>query len=237
MSADDKNHSSRRINFLAKHLGAKNYLEVGVCRGHTFLRVDIPRKIAVDPNFQFDFKPHGKDQVEFIQETSDEYFLKKVGAEQFDIIFLDGLHKFEQTFRDFANATAHGHRDTIWIIDDTVPIDVYSSLPEQRDARRFRKECAPGEFKPAWHGDVYKVVFAIHDFFPAYSYATIHDQGNPQTVVWQRPRENFAPLFNDFEKISRLDFFDMKKHAQVFNYASEKDVLDLAVRSLKPKQA
>jgi hypothetical protein len=44
----------RRINRLAKLIDAQSYLEIGVASGETFFRVDCPRKVAVDPRFQFD---------------------------------------------------------------------------------------------------------------------------------------------------------------------------------------
>src|ERR1700688_4346226 len=47
-------HSIRRIMRIAQHAAARSYLEIGVCRGRTFNRVDFERKVAVDPRFQFD---------------------------------------------------------------------------------------------------------------------------------------------------------------------------------------
>jgi hypothetical protein len=55
-------------------------------------------------------------------------------------------------------------------------------------------------------GDVYKVVFLIHDFFPQYSYATF--QGHGQTAVWLETRKDFTPTWNSLGKIGRLGYRD-----------------------------
>ena len=226
------NHSARRVNALAKRLNAQSYLEIGVQHGRTFFSVDVPTKVAVDPNFRFDIEENKQPGVSFHSMTSDRWFLgSKVEPSTFDIIFLDGLHTFEQTFRDFCNSLAISHEKTVWIIDDTCPSDVYSACPSQRVAVATRKK----DFQidsGIWHGDVYKVVFAIHDFFPLFTYRTIASSDNSQTIVWRKPRSSFAPLFNNLEKISRLSYFDFLANASVLQRASEQISIDEAVTAL-----
>lgn len=204
------NHSARRINTLAKAIGATRYLEIGVHHGRTFFAVDIAKKTAVDPRFRFEWQDKQNADTRFFAMTSDRWFINHGGGEMFDIIFLDGLHTFEQTFRDFCNSLMVSHEKTIWIIDDTVPSDVYSSWPNQREATSFRHS----DFAVArgtWQGDVFKMVFAIHDFFPTLSYCTVATGGNPQTIVWRQPRTDFAPVFNNLETVSRQTYFDFKR--------------------------
>ena len=192
--------SAARINRLASIRPAARYLEIGVAGGRTFLAVDIETKHAVDPQFRFDTGPHETETVRFFPVTSDAYFTGKMPAGlRFDIIFLDGLHTFEQTLRDFCATMPHAHRDTVWIIDDVFPSDVFSALPSQEDAYALRK--LHGRGRGLWHGDVYKCIFAINDFFPNFSFRTFEPgHGNPQTVVVNRPRPDFTPRFNDLEK-------------------------------------
>jgi hypothetical protein len=113
----------------------------------------------------------------------------------------------------------HGHANTIWVIDDTVPIDVYSAHRIQKEAVAVRSR-EQRQQNAAWHGDVYKLVFALHDFFPAFDYCTICTGGNPQTLAWleKRPRK---PLFNDLERICRLDYFEFTRHMESLNPVSE----------------
>ena len=38
-----------------------------------------------------------------------------------DLVYLDGLHTFEQTYRDLCNTLMHAHPATVILVDDTVP--------------------------------------------------------------------------------------------------------------------
>lgn len=220
-------HSARRINNLARHVKANSYLEIGVQHGYTFLAVDIESKVAVDPQFLFDFSIYQSDLVEFNQITSDEFFLHHARERTFDVMFIDGLHTFEQAFRDFCNSICHSHSNSIWIIDDTIPSDVFSTLRDPIEAIAFRQ--AAGVHSEAWHGDVFKLVFAIHDFFPEFSYVTVNTDGNPQTVIWRRPRKTFSALIDNLETISRLTYFDVHRHLGIFNVMAEEQAIDCVV--------
>lgn len=214
-----RTHSVRRIGRIAQHMGARSYLEIGVCRGQTFHHVQFDRKVAVDPRFRFEVGDFQRDGVEFHAVCSDAYFTTKAGSQKFDIVFLDGLHTFQQTFRDFCNSLACAHERTIWLIDDVLPVDIYSAWPVESEAIACRKKS--GVESSAWHGDVYKVVFAIHDFFPMFSYVTIIGSGNPQTLVWKAPRSDFSPLLNSMEAIERMGYFDLLRRMAILNAKAE----------------
>jgi hypothetical protein len=231
VTKSDGRHSARRINRVARHTGAQSYLEIGVCRGATFNRVSINRKVGVDPNFRFNVEDSRKEGAELHLLTSDQYFTEVGGSKKFDIIFLDGLHQFHQTFRDFCNSLVCAHERTVWLIDDVFPVDVYSSLPIQRESIRFRRR-ERNDSNPAWHGDIYKLVFAIHDFFPTMSYVTLMGAGNPQTIAWKAPRKNFAPLLNSMEAIERLGYFDMLNREDIFNALSENEAFECFFASM-----
>ncbi|HEX4080354.1 MAG TPA: class I SAM-dependent methyltransferase [Rhizomicrobium sp.] len=225
------NESARRINRLARMLAAQNYLEIGVQRGRTFCFVNIPEKIAVDPAFKFDTSARpGNEQ--FFSLTSDEWFTQFAHGKLFDVIFIDGLHEFGQAFRDFCNSFFVSHPRTIWLIDDTIPSDIYSAWPDERQSvelRRNELERIVGTKVPKrWSGDVFKLVIAIHDYFPLLSYCTIMDGGKPQTVVWRQARPKFEPLVGSLEAVSRLTYFEFRKNIAAFNGMSE----DEAFRTL-----
>jgi hypothetical protein len=203
--------------------GASRYLEVGVYGGATFLNVQLPTKDAVDPAFQFDTAPFATESVRFFPMASNEFFTSAHPRPQYDIIFLDGLHTFEQTFRDFLVTLPLSHEQTVWLIDDTLPSDPYSALPDQSHSYTERQKAgAPGN---PWHGDVYKVVCAIHDFCPNLNFATVVDHGNPQTLVWREPRAGFSPVFGNLEAITRLSYFDIDAHAQAMRFCTEEHAL------------
>lgn len=220
-----------RINRLAAMNRARSYLEVGVSNGATFFSVEVAEKFAVDPRFKFDAAARQSPTQRFFEMTSDAFFaLPECSTKKFDFIFLDGLHTFEQTFRDFCALSGNAHDDTIWMIDDVYPTDVFSALRDQKQAAYYRKE--RGGVGASWHGDVFKTVLAIHDFFPNYSLRTFATGGNRQTVLIRRPRQNFQPLLNNLEQISRADYFWMRENDGFFGLMPEEDVFAWAAEML-----
>lgn len=120
-------NTAERINEIASKISLQSYLEIGVQEGITFNKIHkIPYKVAVDPVFRLEYKKYESENVKFFETTSDIFF--QTNEIKFDIIFLDGLHEFKQTLRDFINALEFSHEKTIIIIDDVYPNDIYSSL-------------------------------------------------------------------------------------------------------------
>lgn len=225
--------SSSRINKLKSINNAQSYLEIGVWRGDTFFAVDIPRKVAVDPKFLFPYREHNSSAQEFFELTSDAYFsCPSAGEAKFELIFLDGLHRFEQTFRDFCASLSTAKDNAIWLIDDVYPSDVYSSLPNNGKALAHRRLASGDATDQRWHGDVFKAILAIHDFFPNLSFCTFSAGHNPQTVVVRRPRENFRPIFNNLEAISRVDYFWLRENDGFLNLLPENSVYDWVQQNL-----
>lgn len=198
-----------RLNALAKLNGAQRYLEIGVRNGATFTRVGVPYRVAVDPDFRLRPEKFANEQTIFHAVTSDEFFSRLAAPHGlFDLIYLDGLHTFEQTFRDFCASLAFSHPRTIWLIDDTVPVDRIAALRSQFASIVLRKLTLGKRCQ--WMGDVYRVVLAIHDFFPQFSLATF--QGHGQTVVWREARRDFRPTWNSLTAISRASLGSMRRH-------------------------
>ena len=188
---------ANRIEYIAKLINAKNYLEIGVNRGDTFFNVNLQNKIGVDPAFKFIPENRLHDGVAFFQMPSDIFFEHwKAGnknydiiampdyviPDTFDIIFIDGLHTFEQSLRDFENSLQFSHDTTVWVLDDTIPSDPYSAEPDCALSQSARK--AAGIADGTWQGDVYKTVLAIHDQYTNFSYLTLIS-GGPQTIIWK----------------------------------------------------
>ena len=224
----------RRLVKLSAMLSAKNYLEVGVSHGSTFFGVDIPTKDAVDPKFQFDVKSKIKAGIQFHEVTSDDFFSKLDWSIKYDLIYLDGLHTFEQTYRDFCNSLQHIHENSVILIDDTFPNDVFSSIPNQRLCGELRKKFGTPA-GGAWHGDVYKTVFAIHDFHPGFNYRTIVGSGNAQTLIWPSKSGWRSPLFKSLEEISILSYTDLLESYTLMRPTEEDEALSLCISELLKK--
>lgn len=207
-----------RITWIAEAVKARSYLEIGVNKGQTFANVGLPRKVAVDPEFKFDWKALQTPQVTLHQMPSDAFFASQP-PEAFDVIFLDGLHTFEQCFRDFCATQALAHANTVWLIDDTVPNDAFSI--ERSVERTMQLRRAHGITNGSWHGDVFRTAFAIHDFFPTYDFRTVMGTGNPQTIVVKSGRPAFAPMWNDLGRIGTLGFGDFLDGREMLKPCSE----------------
>jgi len=210
------------LNAIAARIGAKSYLEIGVLKGVTFFDVAIPRKVAVDPQFKFDRAKLSTPGCTFHQLPSDEYFHNHARSESFDLIYLDGLHTFEQTLRDLNNALRCSHRQSVIVLDDTIPNDYFASLPSQQRCLDLRTQAQlPSR---AWMGDVYKTVFYIHDFLNFLSYATI-TENHGQTVVWNVPRSDFSPRFPNMEMLARADYGQVMELRDVMNYLPSEEIV------------
>lgn len=222
-------HSSRLVNRLLARFPSRTYLEIGVAYGNTFLNVHANRKTAVDPSFRFHPHHYANSSIDFYSMTSDEFFReleKKPVKPCYDVIFLDGLHSFRQTLIDFCNTMPYSHEKTLWILDDTVPCDPWSSIPDMSKTYKYRR--ASGSDSGAWHGDVYKCVFAIHDYLPEFSYCTVYDHGNPQTVVWRAPNSNERkPVFKDLDEIATINYFDFLDNCAYHNLVTENQLYNL----------
>ena len=121
----------------------------------TFLDFDIEYKDGVDPNFLFDIKLHQSQKHRFFNVKSNEFWLSDK-PQIYDIFFIDGLHTFEQTLRDIICSLKYSHNQSIWLIDDTVPSDIFSAIKDQKQSYYVRSSHKmPG--KP-WHGDVFKII-------------------------------------------------------------------------------
>src|SRR5262249_39678912 len=131
------------------------------------------------------------------------------------------------------NSLACAHDRTVWLIDDVWPSDVYSAWPVASEARQFRK--AAGVNSPAWSGDVYKLLFAIHDFFPVLSYVSFANRGNPQSLVWKAARFSFVPILGTLEAIERLGYFDLLKRREILNLKPEDEAFGTFFTSMSGK--
>lgn len=214
--------TSRRINAIGLMNGATRYLEVGVFQGNTFRAVDCANRCGVDPDPKFDVASIRDSSTEFHVCTSDAFFTT-TAARQFDTIFLDGLHTFEQTLRDFLNSLCCAHARTVWLIDDTWPSDCASALPSLAQTDKFR--ALTNDQGTAWHGDVFKLIFALHDFFPMFDWRTVVDQGNPQTILVRAPRQDFQPRWNNLATISTMGYADFVLSHALLNSCTEVEAL------------
>jgi hypothetical protein len=223
--------SARRLNSLAAGLpGARRYLEVGLATGVTFELVNLPERVGVDPEPRFDLRNLPKGALVH-PVTSDEYFAKN--SEHFDLVFLDGLHTYQQTYRDLVNAL-RTCPDGVILIDDVVPCDEISAIPDQAESLRKRELLSlEGSW---WHGDVFRMVACLADHHPQLDWRTITEGGNPQMVLWRRQRRLPVTAVADqvLESYSALTYADVFGDGvpDDFRVASEPEALRSALTAV-----
>ena len=88
------------IEYLIKKNNYRNYLEIGCDQNQLFSKVIIDNKIGVDP-------VSGGN----IRKTSDDFFKENVN--KFDIVFIDGLHTYDQVKKDILKPSFYLSTDTV----------------------------------------------------------------------------------------------------------------------------
>lgn len=113
----------------------KSYLEIGVDSGQVFNNIDI-KKVGVDPSAKTQKLVDG-----VLQMTSDEYF-EKHKDDHFDIIFIDGLHHWEQVLRDINNS--------LDVLNEDGTIVCHDMLPPNEEVQKVPRQTKQ------WTGDCWK---------------------------------------------------------------------------------
>ena len=227
------NASARRINSLVDRFGFSDYLEIGVRSGDTLFNVKAQQRTGVDPFFAFDICAHSSTPgLSLYPITSDAFFLGLDPSAKYDISLIDGLHTYDQTYRDILSTLHHSHQDTVIIIDDTIPCDAYSAHRDPATCLRLRG-MNHNKDDGRWHGDTFKSVLLLLLFSPSLSIATIMDSGNPQTVVWRhsnrRPSIDYDKmnrLYNAVNSLALVDYFWLMDNLDIYNPCTEEDALE-----------
>ena len=127
-----------------------NYLEIGCFKNDNFEKIKVKKKIGVDP-------VSGGN----IRLTSDEFF--KINNDFFDIIFIDGLHIFEQVRKDILNSLKILNHNGIIVLHDCLP-------SKNRDQMVPRSHLN-------WNGDVWKAIVECRTQKNIDTYTCLADQG------------------------------------------------------------
>jgi hypothetical protein len=229
-------HSARRLNKLASGMQTcHSYLEIGVAQGLTLEQVRVKERVGVDPHPQFDVLQLPKG-LSFNQMESDQYFEIAKRVTPFDLVFLDGLHVWRQTYKDLINAIHLCQASSIILIDDVVPDDELSAYPDW-DAALALKDAA-GFTDGRWQGDVFKVVLAIKRFHPELLFCVIGERDrsdNPQAIVWFGPGFDPAKL----KPASETQLLEIERltYKEVFSEKQLPDALKLVQEDIGIKFA
>ena len=123
------------LNFLIKNSKIDTYLEIGCDKNLTFDSIFLKNKIGVDP------VRGGTHRM-----TSDNFFDENNTI--FDLIFIDGLHHYEQVKRDVFNSLNKSKSNSWIVLHDVFP-------------RNAVEEHTPCITSGPWTGDVWKIAFDL----------------------------------------------------------------------------
>jgi len=157
----------------------KSYLEIGCFKNETFDKINIDKKIGVDPVSGGNIKL-----------TSDEFF--KINSETFDIIFIDGLHIYEQVRKDIFNSLKFLNKNGVVLLHDCLP-------------KKVRDQVIPRAHEH-WNGDVWKAIVECRTDKNIDTYTCLADQGIG--VIFNIPNKKILNLANkNFKKMKFKDYY------------------------------
>jgi hypothetical protein len=150
------------IQKLIDSRGYSTYLEIGVLGGGVFFAVKCRRKIAVDPQFKFNWKGRLGETIrnpynlnsDFHEITSDEFFAKEASGifskNKLDIALVDGMHEFRYALNDVNSCLSYLSDDGVIIMHDCNPLT--------EEAACSFVEWQQRNYEGYWNGDVWKVI-------------------------------------------------------------------------------
>jgi len=168
------------INNAIKIKKYKNYLEIGCFENENFDKIYIESKTGVDPV-----------SGGTVRDTSDNFFLKNQIF--YDIIFIDGLHIYNQVRKDIANSLKFLKPNGIIILHDCLPL-------------KIRDQMVPRSHEH-WNGDTWKALVEVRTLEKVDTYTILADNG--LGVVFKRKNRNILDLSNtNFEKLKFKDYYN-----------------------------
>lgn len=217
------------IKFLLNQKESKNYLEIGVFNGHVFFKVKSTFKIAVDPEFKFDFlRKTGKTIInpfnlfnKYYLKTSDDFFNEDAAvlfhSKKIDISLIDGMHEYGFALRDVENTLRYLDENGIIIMHDCNPLTKEASIP-------FNEWEAKG-MTGTWNGDLWKTIVHLRSLrkdINVFVLSCDHGLG----VITKRKPENSLDFsveqinsmtYQDFDK-NRDQLLNLKTPDYIFQY-------------------
>jgi hypothetical protein len=157
----------------------KKYLEIGCDKDQIFSNILIDFKIGVDPI-----------QGGNVRKTSDDFF--KNNLDKFDIIFIDGLHEYEQVNKDINNSLKALNDGGIILLHDCMPKSYFhQAVPRSR---------------MSWNGDVWKNIVEARANPEIDTYTCFADEGIG--IIFNRLNRNKLIINKkNFKKLKFRDFY------------------------------
>ncbi len=174
-----------------------SYLEIGCDQNKNFSNITINEKIGVDPN------SGGTHRM-----TSDSFFEKN--KSKFDIIFIDGLHTYEQVKKDIVNSLKVLNPKGIILIHDCLPNKIWNQVVPRLYGH--------------WNGDVWKAIVEFRTYKNLDTYTCVADHGIG--IVIKRPNRSILETkVKNFKKLKFKDYFT--NHEKFMNLVQSENLIEI----------
>lgn len=213
---------------------SKTYLEIGVDSGAIFFRVKARQKIAVDPKFKFSkikqFRYFIKNPLNLgnkcYETTSDEFFnhrSEEIAETGIDVAFVDGLHTFEQSYKDVRNCLRYLNSGGVIIIHDCSPPSESSAFPASSVSEAIRAN--PPGWTGDWCGDVWKTIVYLRSTEPNLNIFVLDcdmgvgilTRGLPNNILHFSKEEIDSLTYKDLES-KRHELLNLKKPEYLWQF-------------------
>ncbi len=183
------------IQYLNSIYKFKSYLEIGCDDNQLFSKIDIPKKIGVDPVSGGNFKA-----------KSDDFFSQN--SEKFDLIFIDGLHEYNQVKKDILNS--------LKFLNDKGFILVHDCLPRSLSAQ------AVPRYRNVWNGDVWKAIVEFRTYPNLEIFTCLADEGI--SIIQHKKNTETLKLKKDILDLKFKDYYyNYNQFMRVINFSTFKD--------------
>ena len=171
-----------------------SYLEIGCYNDNCFSKINVTKKVGVDPLVGGN-----------VRMSSDDFF--NINKERFDCIFIDGLHTYEQVKKDINNSLKYVNDNGVILVHDCLPESIFEQAVP-RSKRRFK-------------GDTWKAIVEMRTRKNIDTYTCVVDEG--LGVILKRENHNLLNInINDFKKLSFKDYY--YNNLSYMNLISVKDL-------------
>ena len=188
------------IQLIIDKYNFKDYLEIGCDKNQSFSKIIVNNKVGVDPI-----------SGGTIRSTSDDFF--KNLNNNYDVIFIDGLHYYEQVIKDIKNSLKILNNDGFILVHDCLP-------------RTLAHQAVP-RYRGSWNGDVWKSIVELRNDINLDIITCEIDFG--VAIIRKRKNQNLLNLSQkDFKSLKFQDYYyNHKKFMNIKNYDASLKYLNL----------
>ena len=185
------------IKYLIDKYKYTDYLEIGCDQDQLFSKINVQNKIGVDPISGGN-----------IRKTSDDFF--KENKIKFDIVFIDGLHTYEQVKKDILNSINCLKNNGIILVHDCMP----DSLSKQAVPR----------YRMIWNGDVWKAIVDLRQKEDLEIFTCEMDQGIG--IIRKGENSSILKIPKPINQLKFKDYYDnYKEYLRVITVEELKKII------------